>query len=167
MSNCNDFIESIYVHPDINNLIAKIHPESIRDDLRQEIAVSLLEMPCERVASLFAENNLLKYAIKTCWLMATSTNSQFYYRYKKKDLLKAIQYMELMQPCKTIPITKAVEVLNGKTQTKEDDHEARVFKMFVELGSARAVSRYYNIPVNHVCNVVNKVRAELKKVLCG
>ena len=97
MAKCNDIVEKIYIHPDINNLIKKIEPESIQDDLRQEIAISLLEMPCEKVAALFAGDNLLRYAIKTCWIMATSKTSKFYYTYKKSDLSKAIQYLEYLQ----------------------------------------------------------------------
>ena len=167
MSDCNHFIEQIYIHPDINNLIQKIQPEGIRDDLRQEIAISLLEMPCDKVAGLFAQDNLVKYAARTCWLMATSKTSQFYYRYKKSDILKAIEYLELMQPCVKIPTSNVYKALNDKTATVEGDHETRIFNKFTELGSARAVARFYGIPVNHVCNVVAKVRQELKQILCG
>lgn len=168
MSNCNELIESIYVHPDINNLISKIQPESIRDDLRQEIAVSLLEQPCEKIAALFAEDNLLKYAIKTCWLMATSKNSNFYYKYRKKDLVKAVEYMRLNQTLPTIPLSfadAAKKELNSRTETIYDDHEVRIFNKYVELGSGRAVARFYNIPVNHVCTIIQKVKTELKCLL--
>ena len=167
MSDCNHYIEQIYIHPDINNLIQKIQPEGIRDDLRQEIAISLLEMPCEKVAGLFAQDNLVKYAIRTCWLMATSKTSPFYYRYKKSDILKAVEYLEYLQPCVKIPTSNVYKALNDKTGTVEGDHETRIFNKFTELGSARAVARFYNIPLNHVCNVVAKVRQELKQILCG
>lgn len=170
MHDCNEIVKQIYTHPDINSLISKIHPESLRDDLRQEMAVSLLEQPCDKIASLFAQNNLIRYAIRTCWLMATSKTSSFYYRYKRKELSQAVEYLRLQQGCSFLPsdthfIHKA---LNDKQlQTKEDDHEVRVFNKFVELGSSRKVASFYGIPVNHVCNVVNKVRAELKSKACG
>jgi hypothetical protein len=35
----------------------------------------------------------------------------------------------------------------------------------VELGSARAVAKYYGIPLNHTVNVINKVKKELKCLL--
>ena len=65
MVDCNEIVKQIYNHPDICSLISKIHPESIRDDLKQEIAITLLEQPCHRIASLFAQNNLVRYAIRT------------------------------------------------------------------------------------------------------
>ena len=98
MQDCNKYIENVYSHPDLLKLISKIKPESIRDDLRQEVAISLLEQPCEKIAELFAGNNLLRYAIKVCWLMATSTTSPFYYKYKKSDLTKAVEYLRTTQP---------------------------------------------------------------------
>lgn len=169
MHDCSEIITKIYTHPDINNLISKIHPESIRDDLRQEMAVTLMEQPCDRLSSLFAENNLVKYAIRICWIMATSKTNKFYHTFKRKELAQAIEYMRLMQPGGTIP--KSIADVSKKTfeqwcqspATKDEDHEIRLFNKFIELGSSRAVARFYNIPVNHVCNVVSKVKKELKQ----
>jgi hypothetical protein len=168
MSDCNHYIEQIYIHPDINNLIQKIQPEGIRDDLRQEIAISLLEMPCEKVAGLFAQDNLVKYAIRTCWLMATSKTSPFYYRYKKSDILKAVEYFNSQLDLPTIPESLAVEATKALTKNNidiETDHEIRIFNKYVELGSNRKVAEYYGIPVNHVCNITNKVKKELRCIL--
>ena len=168
MSDCNSYIEKIYVHPDINALISKIKPESIQDDLRQEVAISLLEMPCDKVAALFSGNNLVRYAIKICWLMATSKTSPFYYKYKKNDYTKAVEYLRSMQPLPSLPVSlaaKANEYLQNNTENIYADHEVRIFNKYIELGSCREVARYYNIPINHACNVVAKVKKELKCLL--
>jgi hypothetical protein len=60
---------------------------------------------------------------------------------------------------------KAILIIKEKNKDKYDDHEARLFNTYVELGSARKVAIYYNIPVNHVCIVINKVKKELKCLL--
>lgn len=169
MAECNDIVEKIYIHPDINNLIKKIQPESIQDDLRQEIAVSLLEMPCDKVAALFAGDNLLRYAIKTCWIMATSKTSKFYYTYKKSDLNKAIQYLEYLQQGCNIPLSdvyRANLALKNKSNTSiHEDHERRIFDTYVTMGGIRKVARYYGLPPMHVSRVVTKVKQELKCIL--
>ncbi len=164
MSECNAYIEKIYIHPDINNLISKINPESVRDDLRQEIALSLLEMPCEKVAVLFSGDNLLRYAIKICWTMATSKTSKFYYKYKKNDIIKAVEYLKSLQPLPDIPISfaeKASDYLKKNNKNIYDDHETRLFNKYVELGSCRKVAFFYGIPINHTCNVIAKLKKEL------
>jgi len=169
MADCNKIIVTVYNHPDILRLISKIHPESLRDDLRQEIAMSLLEQPCEKVAGLFAGDNLIKYSIRMCWVMATSKTSNFYYKYKKKDISKAVEYLQSIESAGTIPTSiayKAKKAIQIKSEGNiYDDHEARVFNKFVELGSARAVARFYSIPVNHTCKIIQKVKKELKCML--
>ena len=168
MADCNEIVKQIYNHPDICTLISKIHPESIRDDLRQEIAITLLEQPCDRIASLFAENNLVRYAIRTCWIMATSKTSGFYRKYRRKDLVEAVHYLHIIN---NNIATSDVNILSRVIFDKANidiynDHEVRIFNKFVELGSSRKVATYFNIPLNHVCNVVNKVKQELKQELC-
>lgn len=174
MSDCKKMVTDIYNHPDVLNLISKIKPESIRDDLRQEMAVSLLEQPCEKVASLFAGNNLLRYAMRICWYMATGKSNDFYYRFKRSDLAKAAEYVYLMQDGPMIPVSVAVQarqILAEKTNAAANngdvftDHEVRIFNRYIELGSCRAVAKFYGIPVNHTCNVINKIKKELRCIL--
>lgn len=168
---CNEIVESVYNNPDLLRLISKIKPESIRDDLRQEIAVSLLEQPCDRIEGLFRENNLLRYSMRVCWLMATSKESTFYRKFRRNDLVKAVEYMRMVDLGPSVPESKgliadkAVEILSSKNETVYDDHEARIFNKYVEIGSARKVAQYYNIPLKHVCAVVNKVKNELRCLL--
>lgn len=167
MSDCNKIIEKIYLHPDLTNLIKKIKPVSIQEDLKQEVAISLLEKPCDKISELFAGNNLLRYVAKICWIMATSTTHDFYKKYKQNDYKKAIQYMEFLDTSEKITTSYTHEAYNfikNKNKNIFDDHEARIFKTFIELGSARKVAKYYNIPVNHCCNIIRKVKSELKKL---
>ncbi len=168
MQDCNRFVEEVYNHKDLLRLISKIKPESIREDLRQEVAISLLEQPCEKIAALFAGDNLLRYTMKVCWLMATSKTSGFYYKYKKSDLTKAVEYLRLSQTGTSIPI-KFADVakihLTNKNKDQYEYHEMLLFNRYIELGSCRAVAKYYGIPVNHTCNIVSKVKKELKCIL--
>lgn len=167
MQDCHSIVEKVYTHPDILNLISKIQPESIRDDLRQEIAVSLLEQPCDKTVTLFVQDNLLRYAIKVVWIMATSKTSQFYIKYRKSDFKQAVEYIRVMQQgCNILPsgVHKAKNILENP-QSMQQDHEARIFNKYIELGSSRSVAAYYGIPINHVCNVVAKVKKELKQII--
>ena len=168
MQDCGSLVETIYTSPELTRLISKIKPQAIQDDLRQEVALSLLEQPCDRLQILYSEDALLKYTLKTCWIMATSKTSAFYYRHKKNDLLKAVEYMRALTTGTDIPITfahTAKIVIDSKNKDVHDDHEARIFNKFVELGSGRKVAEYYNIPVQHVCKIIKKVKLELKCIL--
>ena len=169
MAECNNVVESFYKHSTFNALMEKVRCKAIRDDLRQEIALRLLTQPCEKITALFARNELIRYATRICWILATSERSQYSDANRVKQYLKAIDYMnDTTELPDAVPVELAYEarmILDGKTQTVSDDHERRIFSKFVELGSARKVANYYHIPVNHCCNIINKVKSELKCIL--
>lgn len=171
VNDCAEIVENIYSHPELLEVLSKIKPEAIRDDLRQELALSLLGQPCEKISRLFASNNLLRYAIKIMWNMAVGNGTSqhpYSYTYARKDLAQAIRYLYATRELPALPIelsTKAAEVLSGKTKDKYDYHEQQIFWKYVELGTCRKVSNYFGIPKSHVQIVVKKVRNEIKTQL--
>ena len=165
--NCNGIVEKIYTHPDFVKSVSKIPPD-IRDDIKQEIAINLLEQPCEKIASLYAEDNLIRYVIKMTWLMSTSKNNNIFKKYRAKDY-KAFEYIQTLLGGSAIPESFALvakcELDKKATGDIHTDHEARIFNKFVELGSGRKVAEYYGVPINHVCSIISKVKSELRCLL--
>jgi hypothetical protein len=62
-STCHEHIEYIYRSPQINKLISKVHPLSLQDDLRQELAMALLTMDCSKIVEIYEANALLPYCL--------------------------------------------------------------------------------------------------------
>lgn len=168
MNNCNDIIVSIYNNKDLLNCIKKVKPEAIQDDLRQEIALSLLDADCDKLKELLEAKNLLPYVIKICWLMATSKQTQFYIKYKRNDILKAVKYLETLKELPTLDIrlaASAQKYLADNYKTAAGAHEAEIFYKYTELGSGRLVAEYYGIPISHVYTIIKKIQKELKCLL--
>jgi len=168
MKNCNEIIKELYESNELSILLSKIKPESIRDDLRQEMAIYLLSISCKKIIDLNDSNDLIKYASKIIYNMAIGKGHKFSLSYQYNEMSKAIDYVSAMKPLPELPIHlayKADDILKQKNKSIHDDHEARIFNKYVELGSARKVASYYRIPINHVCNIVNKVKSELKCLL--
>ena len=168
MQNCDEIIVDIYNNSTLINIIQKVKPQSIQSDLRQEIAMSLLSADCDKIKTLLAGNKLLAYAIKICWLMATSKKSRFYFKYKKNDLLKAIDYLKSLQQLPGYDVSHANianDFLKKNYSTANGAHESEIFIKYIELGSGRLVATYYGIPINHAYNVIHKVKNELKCLL--
>ena len=166
MSDCNHIIEAIYKNESLNRLIDKINPANIREDLKQEVILALLEKDCDYLTILHHEGNLIRYTLRIAWNMATSANSTFFYKYKKCDMLKAVEYLKSLQPAEILisHAHKAQKVLDSKTADIYQDHERRIFNKFVELGTMRKVAKHFNIPLMHVSKIVNKVKKELIKL---
>ena len=83
MNKCSKYIEEIYLHPKVKDLISKIKPAELQDDLKQEMALALLSIDCKKILKLHKENKLIDYTLKTIWLMGTSSTSGFYSKFKK------------------------------------------------------------------------------------
>ena len=95
MGECNEYIEKVYLSPEVEKLIKSIHPEALQDDLRQEMAVALLSIDCEKISKIWASNGLLGFTIKIISNMAFSNTSQFYSKYRKmitKKLLTILNH---------------------------------------------------------------------------
>lgn len=168
MQDCKQYIEMVYVHDAINAAISKIKPADLQNELKQEMAIVLLEYPCEKIVSINNDGKLIEFAKKVLYNMAFSKTSPFYYKFRKCNNSKALEYLRTLQPLPEIPLSiaiKAGKIIEGR-EGKMEEHESRLFKKYAELGSCPKVAKYYGIPEQHVKIVVAKVRSELKKKLC-
>lgn len=168
LTNCHKYILEIYQSKRVNEILKKIYPEDLRDDLKQELALALFNMDCKKIVNLNLRNELLSYSIKTLWLMATSSTSPFFYKYKKNDLDKAIKYLESLQK-KTLGereanIAKKI-LLQKIDKSANDAHEAIIFNKYVEFKSCVEVAKYFNLPKGHVYNVIKNCKEQLKKAI--
>ena len=168
MNNCNKYIESIYLDPQINQLIRNVRPEALQDDLRQEMALALLSIDCEKISEIWASNGLIGFSIKIITNMAFSSTSQFYKKFRKNDLDKALAYLRSQQKLPELnPYYANIATKRLEQKHKEDElqaHEAILFKKYVELRSCKKVSDYFQIPEKHVKDVIRKTRQELKDI---
>lgn len=168
MSNCNQYIEQIFLHPDINKLVRNINPIELQDDLKQELALSLLEMGCKKIIKLHKEKQLLAYSMKTLWNIAISPRSKFYKLYKKNTTQEAIEYFDSLKGNSNNDTSAniALKILNNKMKSSaKDAHESIIFQKWVELRSHQAVANYFGIPRLHVLKVCNNTKEELKKAI--
>lgn len=169
MNNCNEYIEKVYLSPEVNRLIKSIQPMSLQDDLRQEMAIALLSINCDKITQIWATNGLLGFTIKIISNMAFSNTSQFYSKYRKNDYEKNISYLKSLIKLPSLNnslATIANEELTKKfTLDQNQAHEAILFNYYVEVRSALKVAKHYGLPEKHVKDVIRKVKKELK-TLC-
>ena len=164
--NCNELVEMIYLHPAINKLIGNIHPKELQNDLRQELAVELLNQDCARLQKINNEGNLIGFALRIVWKMGTLQNGSFYKLFKKKENYeKALYYLELINN-NAVNIKGAeiaMQILDEKMIIDAcNAHESMIFKKYIELRSAKKVSEYFGIPMMHTFQVIKKTKEELK-----
>jgi uncharacterized protein with HEPN domain len=165
MKTCRQIIEQIYTHPKINELIGKMQPQELQDDLRQEMAIVLLSYDCDKIIKLHEEGNLLAFTLRTIWNMATFKKGKFYKLFRKIDD-KAFDYVQslMYKDINLDSVKVAKRLLDYKLQSNPNDaHESIIFTKWVEMKSCQRVADYFGIPHLHVFQVVKKTKAELKK----
>jgi hypothetical protein len=169
MTDCRQYIEQIYLSKEVNTLIGKCSHESLQDDLRQELALALLQQPCDKIIDLKDRDKLLAFALKIVWNMATSSNSVFYTKFRKKDIQKLSNY--LYSQMTGVDYSDSVHVASKAIVHKmqkgniTDHHEALLFNSYIELKSCDKVAKHYGIPKHHVQFVLAKVKQELKELI--
>lgn len=165
MNNCNEYIEKIYLHPSIDELIGKIKPVEIQEDLRQELAIALFEYDCNKLIEMSNRNELIFFALRIVLNMAKGTSNEFYRKFKKQLTDEQLQDYEVKNHAinfKSVDI--AENLLNKKlTENSISAHESIIFSKYVELGSMGEVAKYYSIPKAHIFQVITNIKKQLKK----
>jgi len=77
----NEIIEELYLSKDISQALRKMQPASLRDDLRQEMFISLCTLSDEKFWNLY-ENNALKFYLVRAMLnmIYSSKHTDIFYR---------------------------------------------------------------------------------------
>lgn len=165
---CREAIKEVYLSPQIDALIKSVRPEHLQDDLRQEMALALLSIDCEKISEIWASNGLIGYAIKIVTNMAFSSTSPFYKKFRKKEYENAIDYLRSLVILPELDMKLAKLADNRlKEKYQEDElqaHESILFSKYVELRSCKKVADFYNIPEKHVKDVIKKTKKELKQL---
>ena len=166
MNECHKYIEEIYSNPKLLSILKTIKPIELQNDLRQEMAISLLNYDCSKLIKIKTEGKLLDFAISIMWKMGTLQKGYFYKTYKNNDISKAIEYLKTFEG-EIIPddyIETAEQILvDKKYKSANDAHESIIFQKYIEVQNLRIVAEYFGVPILHIFQVVNNVKSELKK----
>lgn len=165
---CKEYIKEVYLSPQIDALIRSVRPEHLQDDLRQEMALALLSIDCDKISEIWASNGLIGFTIKIITNMAFSSTSPFYKKFRKNEYQNAILYLRSLV---TLPELdhKLAKIASERLIEKygEDElqaHESILFNKYVDLRSCKKVAEFYNIPEKHVKDVIKKTKHELRSL---
>lgn len=160
----------MYLHTEVNKLLSRIKPVELQDDLRQELAMVLLNYNCKKIIQINRDGNLLGFTLRILWTMGTGTKGEFFKKYKRTDIIENVEYFNSIYGndygTDEDMSNYAINKLNHKlTINANEAHESIIFKKYVELNSCSKVADYFSIPIKHVFKVVKKTKDELKKTI--
>lgn len=147
-------IADIYQSSEITEVLSKVNPEHIRDDLRQHIFLELLEKPDAFIVDLNKRGKLKCFIVKMIYNTSRFTKSRFAKERGKEVMVDQLpDIIEEVEEEIVIPIDKIKEYDGGLLQ------------LYAEFGTYQRVSTLTGIPVTSVFNTIKKAKRNIKRLI--
>ena len=167
MPSRNEIVSELYNSKEFNDCISRMQPEYLREDLRAEVILILLETDEQKLKELHKNGGLKFYTVRIILNLIQSKTSPFYKKYRQfttayipekgvEDGLNGRLQKELMEE-------KAIAVID-----KMYWYDREIVRLYMKLGSYRAIEKDTGIPWESCYSTVRKaikqIRSELNPV---
>lgn len=159
----HEIISNLYESKPFNDYVNRMEPAHLRQDLKQESILLLLELPDDRVQSINASGGLLYYSFRVILNLVKNNRCRFHRLYltPTTDAIPEIQYHEL----------------NGRVvrEMKEDEalakisglywYDREIVRLYLKLGSYAAIEKETRIPQKACCRTVTKAVKQIRDAI--
>jgi hypothetical protein len=162
----NEIIAALYVSDEFLQAISKMEPEHLRDDLKQEVMIILLETPEEKIIELNDSGGLKFYTVRVILNLMKSNTSPLFKKYRKP----IEEFNERLAPCVVDSFIPDSEMRIQK-ELREDRamefidtlywYDQTLVKVYLKVGNYRAMEKELDIPWESCYSTIQKV---IKKV---
>lgn len=159
----NAALSSLYTSTDFNDCINKMEPEHLREDLKQEVMLVLMEKDPALICAMQSRGELRWYVVRTILNMVQSKSSPFVKRYRT-------------QTTNVIPENVPVKELNGRVvrELREDAvtryiqtelywYDRAIVELYIKHGSYRKIEAETRIPWESCYSTVRKCITKIRK----
>ena len=156
----NAIIEEVYKCQWFNDMLDKMNPENLRDDLKQETILVLLQMQDERIEQLHQDGYLKFYTIRTILNMIKSTTSKFFFMYRNYQEFER----EVDQADDVYTESIELELCHVFDNTRNDLYERDMLEQYTHTFDCNALkmSRDTGIPYKTVIRTLNNAKTKIK-----
>jgi DNA-directed RNA polymerase specialized sigma24 family protein len=171
----SSLLTDIYQSKEIEDVITKIQPENIRDDLKQHVFLQLFEQKEAFIHDLNSRGKLKAYIVKMLYNTARFSRTKF-----SKEMGKEVSFGDIGEVSERLCQQSAFEITRGTNdlRTKDDEFEelncavskiywykSQLLKLYSEVGTYKKVSEVTGIPVASVFATITQARKEIKQLL--
>jgi len=164
-------ITELFLSKNFNDCINKMKPEYLRDDLKAEVILVICELDETKLKGLYDRGELNFYVARVILNMIKSTSSSFYRKYRKTTV--EYNHNEELESDKHLPgeieHREHIELLQDISVKEIDSlywYDAELLKLYMKLGTYRAIEKETGIPFESVYKTVRKSINQIKcKVL--
>lgn len=164
MATKNQIIEELYRSKEFNDCIGKMEPEHLRDDLRAEVTLILLETDERKLMEMHDKKVLNFFTARIIINQVFSKTSPFYKRYRQQlpeitDRMAADEETDFDERA-----TK--EDIEERAMSEIDNlywYNAGVVKLYMKHGNYRAIEEDTGIPYSSAYKTIQKSFQEIRQ----
>lgn len=185
----SSLLTEIYQSKEIGEVIGKIEPEHMRDDLKQHVFLTLLEKEESFILELHGKGKLKNYIVKVICQMVHFTGDKFH-RINRRSTENLVDFSiidETGQETGGMSHKAIYDQMLGSYREDQNEinlakleqacseeienvywYNAELLKRYIALGNYRAVAKETGIPVKSVYNAIKAAKDQIKqRVLCN
>jgi hypothetical protein len=160
----NEIITNLYNSKNFNDCIHKMEPVHLQDDLKAEVISIVCEWPENKVVQLHQDKALEFYVVRVILNQVKSKTSPFVRKYRSTSTIEITQDLPCIQEdCKEREVREEVERLAINEIDSLYWYDAEMIRLYLKLGSFRAIQEYTDIPFISCYKNIKKSLATLKK----
>lgn len=164
----SELIAELYESKEIASALRKMQPASLREELRQEIFLSLCNITDEKFWSIYNNNGIggLKFWLVRCMLnmIYSSKPTDYFYRHFRMKL-ESLEPLENIQDVQDNS-KEAKELLFIQVESNRKDltwYENTMLETYIDLGfNQTEVSRRTKIPYQSVVKTITVIKKKLR-----
>lgn len=160
----NEIVEELYRSKEFNDCIGKMEPEHLRDDLRAEVILILLETDEARIRVMHAKKELKFYTVRIIINLIQSKTSLFYKRYRQQ--LAEITDRFIAEQDGDIEERATREAMEDRALKEIDNlywYNSGIVKLYMKHGNYRAIEEDTGIPYSSAYKTIQKSFQEIKQ----
>ena len=159
----NKIVAELYKAKYFNDCINKMEPDYLREDLKNEVALVLLNKRPETIIQLHARNELQWYVVRIILNMVRSSSSPFTKQYRRQfenvGVIKESE-IECLQQREQRELTEDRVMHYINTSLYWYDKE--IINLYIKLGSYRAIEKETGIPWESCYGTIKRIKNDIR-----
>ncbi len=160
----NEIIADLYVSKDFNDCINKMHPDHLREDLKSEVMLILLNIPDDKFNLI---ENIRYYTVRIIINLIQSKTSPFFKMYRStnqplpegpKEFQKE-QHQDISERVsRELQEDKVKEYINNLYW-----YDKEIIGLYIKLGNYRAIEKETGIPWESCYSTVRRIIKKIRE----
>lgn len=158
-----DILTEIYISDDIKNVVTKLKPQHLAEDILQHCFLELYSKQEQFIIDLYNRGKLKAFIVKMLYNTSVYNNTPFCKEWSlitpgNNREVSTERFKDFADHKQEDNLDELVAVVDGLYWYKKE-----ILKLYAELGTYKEVSEATGVPVTSICNTIKDVRYEVKK----